>query len=172
MILFRYIRMMDYCIQLVEVQITLPLKFFRTEGTMVQPQIHGHVVSSYTSFSLVIFPLMIEIRQCSTKRYYQSIPFFFVLANIADDLQIANQICKGDIQIPKWLSPGARNLIKRILDPNPRTRITMEEIKENEWFKQDYTPLDPTHEEEEEGEEADAFAECEISSVRTSVIFY
>lgn len=58
------------------------------------------------------------------------------------------QIFKGDAQIPKWLSSGAKNLIRRILDPNPRTRITMAEIKEDAWFKQDYTPANP---EEDEG---------------------
>ncbi|KAK9081904.1 hypothetical protein Syun_030741 [Stephania yunnanensis] len=30
-----------------------------------------------------------------------------------------------------WLSPGAQNLITRILDPNPTTRITIAEIKED-----------------------------------------
>lgn len=42
--------------------------------------------------------------------------------------------------MPKWLPSGAKNLIKRILDPNPKTRITIAEIKADEWFKQDYTP--------------------------------
>ncbi|XP_011071316.1 CBL-interacting serine/threonine-protein kinase 1-like [Sesamum indicum] len=70
-----------------------------------------------------------------------------------DDRNLAvlyQKIFKGEAQIPKWLSPGAKNLIKRILDPNPHTRITLGEIKENDWFKQDYTPLDPMEEEEEE----------------------
>lgn len=52
-----------------------------------------------------------------------------------------NQILKGEVHIPKWLSAGAKNLIKRILDPNPHTRITMAQIKEDAWFKQDYTPV-------------------------------
>ena len=52
--------------------------------------------------------------------------------------------------MPKWLSSGAKNLIKRILDPNPNTRISMDDIKNHEWFKQDYTPLGPDEEEEEE----------------------
>uniref|UniRef100_A0A7N1A0Y9 non-specific serine/threonine protein kinase n=1 Tax=Kalanchoe fedtschenkoi TaxID=63787 RepID=A0A7N1A0Y9_KALFE len=40
------------------------------------------------------------------------------------------KILKGDVNIPKWLSPGAQNMIRRILDPNLATRITMEQIKE------------------------------------------
>ncbi|KAK9114599.1 hypothetical protein Syun_021396 [Stephania yunnanensis] len=36
---------------------------------------------------------------------------------------------KGKTNILSWLSPSARNLIMRILDPNPATRITIAEIK-------------------------------------------
>ncbi|XP_023527747.1 CBL-interacting serine/threonine-protein kinase 1-like [Cucurbita pepo subsp. pepo] len=58
---------------------------------------------------------------------------------------------RGDFQIPKWLSAGARKLIGRTLDPNPNTRITVAGIKENEWFKTDYNPASPCYEDEEEG---------------------
>ncbi|CAI9771127.1 unnamed protein product [Fraxinus pennsylvanica] len=81
-----------------------------------------------------------------------------------DDRNMAvlyQKIFKGDVQIPKWLSPGAKSLIKRILDPNPHTRITMEEIKEDLWFKQDYTPVDPIEEETEKGNASDD----EVSSI-------
>ncbi|KAL2338882.1 hypothetical protein Fmac_013328 [Flemingia macrophylla] len=53
------------------------------------------------------------------------------------------KIFKGDVQIPNWLSQGAQNMIKRILDPNPETRITMAAIKEDPWFKQGYVPANP-----------------------------
>ncbi|EEF43192.1 CBL-interacting serine/threonine-protein kinase 1 [Ricinus communis] len=62
-----------------------------------------------------------------------------------DDRNLAvlyQKIFKGDAQIPKWLSSGAQNMIRRILDPNPVTRITMADIKSDEWFKQDYTPAE------------------------------
>ncbi|KAL3641857.1 CBL-interacting serine/threonine-protein kinase 1 [Castilleja foliolosa] len=85
-----------------------------------------------------------------------------------DDRNLAvlyQKIFKGDVQIPKWLSPGAKQLIKRILDPNPSTRITMDEIKEDEWFKQDYAPLDPNMDEEEEGDnEENDCTDDEVSS--------
>ncbi|KAH9324048.1 hypothetical protein KI387_004226, partial [Taxus chinensis] len=60
-----------------------------------------------------------------------------------DDRNLAvlyQKIFKSDFKCPTWLSAGARNLIKRILDPNPKTRITIPEIIENEWFKQGYCP--------------------------------
>uniref|UniRef100_A0A169WUJ1 non-specific serine/threonine protein kinase n=1 Tax=Daucus carota subsp. sativus TaxID=79200 RepID=A0A169WUJ1_DAUCS len=59
------------------------------------------------------------------------------------------QIFKGETQIPKWLSPEAKHLIRRILDPNPSTRITMSEIKEHDWFKQDYTPAHPEEDDDD-----------------------
>ncbi|CAI9263859.1 unnamed protein product [Lactuca saligna] len=63
-----------------------------------------------------------------------------ILSNRGNLAVLYQKIFKGDVQMPKWLPSGAKNLIKRILDPNPKTRITIAEIKADEWFKQDYTP--------------------------------
>ncbi|PHU18289.1 CBL-interacting serine/threonine-protein kinase 1 [Capsicum chinense] len=74
-----------------------------------------------------------------------------------DDRNLAvlyQKILKGDVHIPKWLSAGAKNLIKRILDPNPHTRITMAQIKEDGWFKQDYIPVNPDEEDLESDDHA------------------
>ncbi|KAL0904400.1 hypothetical protein M5K25_026504 [Dendrobium thyrsiflorum] len=63
-----------------------------------------------------------------------------------DDRNLAvlyQKIIKGDTQIPKCLSQGAQNMLRRILDPNPRSRINVSQIKEDVWFKQDYTPAVP-----------------------------
>ncbi|XP_004252954.1 CBL-interacting serine/threonine-protein kinase 1 isoform X1 [Solanum lycopersicum] len=82
-----------------------------------------------------------------------------------DDRNLAvlyQKIFKGDAPIPKWLSQGAKNLIKRILDPNPQTRITMAEIKEDEWFKQNYTPTNP---DEEEVESDDTSSDDEVLTI-------
>ncbi|XP_042989643.1 CBL-interacting serine/threonine-protein kinase 1-like isoform X2 [Carya illinoinensis] len=68
-----------------------------------------------------------------------------------DDRNLAvlyQKIFKGDTQIPTWLSPGAQKLIRRILDPNPLTRITTEDIKADEWFKQGYSPANPDDDED------------------------
>ncbi|KAK9170230.1 hypothetical protein Syun_002370 [Stephania yunnanensis] len=58
------------------------------------------------------------------------------------------QAAKGKTNIPSWLSPDAHNLIRRILDPNPATRIPIIEIKEDGWFNQDYIPS-TNHDDEE-----------------------
>lgn len=41
-------------------------------------------------------------------------------------------------------------MIRRTLDPNPNTRITMAGIKENEWFKTDYHPASPGYDDDDE----------------------
>ncbi|XVE82373.1 hypothetical protein DITRI_Ditri15bG0143000 [Diplodiscus trichospermus] len=87
-----------------------------------------------------------------------------------DDRNLAvlyQKIFKGDTLIPKWLSSGARNMIRRILDPNPDTRITMAGIKEDEWFKQDYTPAVPDDEEEDIYIDDEAFSMYEVASDET-----
>lgn len=50
------------------------------------------------------------------------------------------KIFKADFTCPPWFSSSAKKLIKRILDPNPVTRITIAEVIENEWFKKGYKP--------------------------------
>ncbi|XP_057533874.1 CBL-interacting serine/threonine-protein kinase 8-like [Amaranthus tricolor] len=61
-----------------------------------------------------------------------------------DDLDLTTLYSKiegGDYSIPSWFSVGAKSLIKRILDPNPQTRIRTEDIKNDEWFKKGYDPV-------------------------------
>nr|AAL85889.1 putative serine threonine kinase [Sandersonia aurantiaca] len=55
-------------------------------------------------------------------------------------LALYKKIWKANFSFPSWFSSGAKKLIKRILDPNPHTRITIPEILEDEWFKKGYMP--------------------------------
>ncbi|THU69046.1 hypothetical protein C4D60_Mb08t10240 [Musa balbisiana] len=69
-----------------------------------------------------------------------------------DDRNLAvlyQKISKGETEIPKWLSPGAQNILKRILDPNPIVRINMAGIKADDWFKQDYAPIVPNDDDDD-----------------------
>ncbi|XP_052179634.1 CBL-interacting serine/threonine-protein kinase 23-like [Diospyros lotus] len=59
-------------------------------------------------------------------------------------MALYKKISKAEFTCPPWLSSSAKKLIKRILDPNPKTRITIAEVIENEWFKKGYKP--PTFE--------------------------
>ncbi|KAL3622315.1 CBL-interacting serine/threonine-protein kinase 9 [Castilleja foliolosa] len=62
-------------------------------------------------------------------------------------IALYRRIQRADFAFPSWFSSSAKKLIRRILDPNPLTRITIHEILENEWFKKDYKP--PQFEQEE-----------------------
>uniref|UniRef100_A0A0D6QW54 non-specific serine/threonine protein kinase n=1 Tax=Araucaria cunninghamii TaxID=56994 RepID=A0A0D6QW54_ARACU len=63
-------------------------------------------------------------------------------------MTLYKKIYKADFTCPSWFSSNAKKLITRILDPNPKTRITIPEILENEWFKKGYKP--PKFKEEED----------------------
>nr|AKA42979.1 salt overly sensitive 2 [Oryza coarctata] len=52
-----------------------------------------------------------------------------------------DKITAGQFSCPYWFSPGATSLIHRILDPNPKTRITIEQIREDTWFKKTYVAI-------------------------------
>ncbi|KAH8506339.1 hypothetical protein H0E87_013242, partial [Populus deltoides] len=49
---------------------------------------------------------------------------------------------------PFWFSPVAKALVDKILDPNPKTRIGIEEIKKHPWFRKSYEPVGHSEEEE------------------------
>ncbi|KAJ9681051.1 hypothetical protein PVL29_020113 [Vitis rotundifolia] len=71
-------------------------------------------------------------------------------------LALYKKICKADFSCPSWLSPGAKKLINRILDPNPATRITIPEILEDGWFKKGYKPTCFEQEEDVNVDDVDA----------------
>ncbi|KAM0887284.1 hypothetical protein ACQ4PT_029154 [Festuca glaucescens] len=62
-------------------------------------------------------------------------------------MSLYKKIYKADFTCPSWFSTSTKKLIKKILDPNPNTRITIAEVINNEWFKKGYQP--PTFETED-----------------------
>ncbi|XP_021909680.1 CBL-interacting serine/threonine-protein kinase 11 [Carica papaya] len=50
------------------------------------------------------------------------------------------KIYKGEYRFPKWMSQDLKRLISRLLDTNPETRITIDEILKDPWFKKGYKP--------------------------------
>ncbi|XP_077234058.1 CBL-interacting serine/threonine-protein kinase 8-like [Tasmannia lanceolata] len=59
-----------------------------------------------------------------------------------------SKIDKADFSCPSWFPVGAKSLIHRILDPNPDSRIRIEEIRSDEWFKKSYVPVRPVEDED------------------------
>lgn len=51
-------------------------------------------------------------------------------------MELYRKIGKAEFKCPKWISPEARRLLIRILDPNPMTRTSIAKIKESTWYKQ------------------------------------
>ncbi|PRQ34748.1 putative protein kinase CAMK-CAMKL-CHK1 family [Rosa chinensis] len=45
------------------------------------------------------------------------------------------KIYKGEFRCPKWMSPDLKRFLGRILDTNPMTRITVDEILNDPWFR-------------------------------------
>lgn len=65
-------------------------------------------------------------------------------------MELYKKISKGDFKCPNWFPPEGRKLLVKILDPNPSTRITLDKIKENWWFKKGYKPLENPHTQRED----------------------
>ncbi|GFZ06473.1 CBL-interacting protein kinase 21 [Actinidia rufa] len=60
-----------------------------------------------------------------------------------DDRSLMNlyqKISRAEYTFPEWVTESQKKLISRILDPNPKTRITIPEIIEDQWFQTNYEP--------------------------------
>ncbi|XP_058112765.1 CBL-interacting serine/threonine-protein kinase 23-like isoform X4 [Magnolia sinica] len=55
-------------------------------------------------------------------------------------MNLYKKIYRADFTCPDWFSSAARRLIIRILEPNPKNRITIPHIMESPWFKKGYKP--------------------------------
>ncbi|KAG0338994.1 serine/threonine-protein kinase HAL4/sat4, partial [Podila horticola] len=80
----------------------------------------------------------VDIWACGIVYYcmvYQGIPFRAAVAQDPNYQLFVDMRSVNNYEPLEKLPVGCRKLMKRILDPNPETRITMEEILEDEWFK-------------------------------------
>jgi 5'-AMP-activated protein kinase catalytic alpha subunit len=48
------------------------------------------------------------------------------------------KIRKAEYKFPNWFSPEMCRLLSRMLDPNPKTRISITKIMENSWFRKGF----------------------------------
>ncbi|KAG0078070.1 serine/threonine-protein kinase HAL4/sat4 [Podila epicladia] len=80
----------------------------------------------------------VDIWACGIVYYcmvYQGIPFRAAVAQDPNYQLFVDMRSVNNYEPFEKLPTGCRKLMKRILDPNPETRITMEDILEDEWFK-------------------------------------
>ncbi|KAF9134722.1 serine/threonine-protein kinase HAL4/sat4 [Mortierella sp. 14UC] len=80
----------------------------------------------------------VDIWACGIVYYcmvYQGIPFRAATSQDPNYQHFLTMREVNNYEPFEKLPVGCRKLMKRILDPNPETRITIEEILEDEWFK-------------------------------------
>ncbi|XP_073063053.1 CBL-interacting protein kinase 2-like [Primulina eburnea] len=53
-------------------------------------------------------------------------------------MEMYRKIGKSEFKFPNWISPDARKLISKMLDPDPNTRISISKIMENSWFRKGF----------------------------------
>lgn len=59
----------------------------------------------------------------------------------ADLPTLFRRISAAEFACPVWFSAGAKTFIHKILDPNPKTRVKIEEIRKDPWFRKNYSPV-------------------------------
>ncbi|KAG6418557.1 hypothetical protein SASPL_120761 [Salvia splendens] len=58
-------------------------------------------------------------------------------------MDMYRKIAKGIYKCPTWFSSEVKRLLSKILDPNPKTRISIARIMEHPWFKKGLTSKHP-----------------------------
>ncbi|KAJ1422918.1 Serine/threonine-protein kinase, active site [Sesbania bispinosa] len=51
------------------------------------------------------------------------------------------KIYKGEFRCPRWMSPELRRFLSKLLDTNPETRITVDGMTRDPWFKKGYKEI-------------------------------
>lgn len=59
----------------------------------------------------------------------------------ADLPTLFRRISAAEFVCPVWFSAGAKTFIHKILDSNPKTRVKIEEIRKDPWFRKNYSPV-------------------------------
>ncbi|KAK7276108.1 hypothetical protein RIF29_17241 [Crotalaria pallida] len=50
-------------------------------------------------------------------------------------VELYRKIGKAEFTCPEWFPQGVRRLLRKMMDPNPDTRISIDKIKHSSWFK-------------------------------------
>lgn len=56
-------------------------------------------------------------------------------------MNMYKKIYKGEFRCPKWMSTDLKRFLTRLLDTNPQSRITIDEIKRDPWFRKGYREI-------------------------------
>ncbi|GKV20796.1 hypothetical protein SLEP1_g30863 [Rubroshorea leprosula] len=66
----------------------------------------------------------------------------FLPFNDPNLMMLYKKIYTGVFRCPKWISPDLKRFLRRLLDTNPDTRITVDEILKDPWFRKGYKEPD------------------------------
>lgn len=61
--------------------------------------------------------------------------------NDANVMNLYRKIYRGEFKCPRWMSSDLKKLLSRLLDTNPCTRITIDEILHDPWFRKGYKEI-------------------------------
>lgn len=86
----------------------------------------------------------------------------------ANLMAMYRKIYKGDFKCPQWFSPLVVKIVSRLLEPNPRTRITIPRLMEVPWFRKGFKAGRPVSRDDVDDDiglaDVDsAFETCELS---------
>jgi len=107
--------------------------FQDTKGTyqFLSPEAVDPKVNSYSGKATDVWALGVTMYALT----FNQLPF-----SGDTDPEVVECILTKDLQIPdnRNSSEGLTNLIKRLLDKNPKSRITIAELKSNEWLNEGF----------------------------------
>ncbi|KAL6511182.1 CBL-interacting serine/threonine-protein kinase 8 [Orobanche hederae] len=81
------------------------------------------------------------------------------------------KIESAQFSCPSWFPVGVKSLIHGILDPNPETRLRIEEIRNDEWFKKNYNHVRLPETEDVDLDDVNAAFDDPEESTNFTIIF-
>ncbi|GAQ84395.1 SNF1-related protein kinase [Klebsormidium nitens] len=73
-----------------------------------------------------------------------------------DLMTLYKKIHRADFTCPSWFSLGVKAVLRKLLDPNPKTRIRVSGLRNDPWFTKGYHPVQPLEENTDDSDDVAA----------------
>lgn len=110
----------------------------------------------FSKFSLSLSPKF-DVR----KFFLRAVPIIFCASSGKNDDDLYNTVTTREIYFPEFVPTDVRPLITRLLDKDPKKRITLREVREDPWFVIDYVEDESVKEAKDKIKEK---CECHVST--------